>query len=897
MKISLLVIGLGVTCAALAPAGITRKVHYALGEGGSMSASLLPQDSGGGASHFTVLAAATQAEVVSSGVKAPGSTAFLKVTAGGWSAPNLWNDLPVDNFAFGIFANAAEIPSSPRDLLTLGNTDGALKLSLDTRGWSASIQNVNWIGPAGGVTNSFVSSQWAHLAVIRRNGVSTFYLNGLPQGSWGGVPVHGTGLLCQAPGGNSFFQGSIDQARVVTFDGESDDAEVLAALWGAPTLPAQYKQMFTTVAGRRYIATFTLSPAAGVSQISQTAIEISGSGLLVKQTLPTALPVGSTRAPFRIAFSADSTQSTVGFTFNSQTSPEIIDLQLVEAIEPIPSTSPRASQQAQIDRRYGMFIHYGMSTFANQEWTVGLPVSYYAPTNLNVDQWVKGARDAGMRHIILTAKHHEGFCLWDSPWTNYDVGSAAVKTDVVAAAAAACAKYGIRLGIYYSLWDRNFTGYNDDAAYSQYMLRQLAELLGNYGPICELWLDGGGNKSEHRWPNSELYDLMRRLQPECLVSTNWGSYHPGQMSYFPSDFRTADPYMPRFPDSKIYSHAGGNYYMPYESTVTLSAADFWFYNTNDPGPKPLNKLADFYYTATAQNNILILNASPDRRGLIRDVDLDQLYRLRDLLGIRIGMPLPKQVTGTHIGTASSTWNNEISNYGPQRALDGNSATRWASGPSGATTASFEINFGGNREFDRVLIDEYDDYGGTRIRRFELQAWNGSAWATFHYGALAGRHRLIDVPLQMTSKLRLQIAESTDAVTLNEFQAYDSKHAFGTWRDQNFSNANTQPAAEMEADPDRDQLPNRLEFILGSNPNVRNNLPAPRKVSDKLELVLPWNPNASSAFGSVSYSVDLVNWFDATSPVHPGVGAMNSATGNRSWQIDPQQHPKWFYKFK
>lgn len=161
----------------------------------------------------------------------------------------------------------------------------------------------------------------------------------------------------------------------------------------------------------------------------------------------------------------------------------------------LPSTKPNAAQQAMIKRGYGMFIHFGINTFADTEWSDGtLPVEIYKPLQLDPDQWVRIAMEAGFRYVLLTVKHHDGFCLWDSPLTNYDVAGSPMKTDVVKAVSDACKKYGIQFTIYYSLWDRHEPSYKngDPQVYVNYMLKQLTELFTNYGPICELWLDGAG---------------------------------------------------------------------------------------------------------------------------------------------------------------------------------------------------------------------------------------------------------------------------------------------------------------------------------------------------------------------------------------------------------------------
>ena len=132
-------------------------------------------------------------------------------------------------------------------------------------------------------------------------------------------------------------------------------------------------------------------------------------------------------------------------------------------IEQIPSTVPNEYQSAQIERKFGMFIHFGINTFNNTEWSNGkLPVDSYQPSAIDADQWVRTAYEAGMNYVVLITKHHDGFCLWDTDTTEYSVNYSPVKTDVVKAVSEACKKYGVKLGLYYSLWDRHEKCYSDD---------------------------------------------------------------------------------------------------------------------------------------------------------------------------------------------------------------------------------------------------------------------------------------------------------------------------------------------------------------------------------------------------------------------------------------------------
>ena len=259
-----------------------------------------------------------------------------------------------------------------------------------------------------------------------------------------------------------------------------------------------------------------------------------------------------------------------------------------------------------------------------------------------------------MKYVILIAKHHDGFCLWDSKYTEYDVASSGNKTNVVEAVAKACKKYDIGLGLYYSLWDRKVNGdvkdQTQDAAYNEYMIKQLKELITiaqKHTNIVEFWFDGGWEKQNYRWPVMDIYQTIKSKEPECQIGINWSIGSPENVDahpvlpenqkvgypirYFPSDFRLGDPYLPTDNDPKIFTHDGKDYYMPWESTVCIS--ERWFYNTNDKKFKSIDELERLYKQCTKNDNILILNCPPDREGRIRAEDIRILKELRTRLGI------------------------------------------------------------------------------------------------------------------------------------------------------------------------------------------------------------------------------------------------------------------------
>lgn len=331
-------------------------------------------------------------------------------------------------------------------------------------------------------------------------------------------------------------------------------------------------------------------------------------------------------------------------------------------IEPVPAAAPSAAQRAQIARKYGMFCHFGINTYAGKEWTDGkVSPSVYAPPEdieKKADEWVRFARDAGMRYFLCITKHHDGFCMWDSKVTDYDVGNPKVKvrTDIVKAVSQACKKYGIAFAVYYSSWDRHDPSYKDPAKYRDFMKAQLTELLTNYGPVCEVWFDGSWLQPAEKWYQPEIYDHIKRLQPDCQVTMNWTIGLPGKpdsndvkperqqkgypIRYWPCDFRIADPFLPRPDDPKLFSHGDKLYYMPFEATVTVSKKNQWFGFDGDHGAKSVEELEKVFFRATANDNLLVLNIPPDKNGDLIPSQVRAVTDLAKRLNLGPGKPFP-----------------------------------------------------------------------------------------------------------------------------------------------------------------------------------------------------------------------------------------------------------------
>lgn len=324
-------------------------------------------------------------------------------------------------------------------------------------------------------------------------------------------------------------------------------------------------------------------------------------------------------------------------------------------IEPVPSDNPSAVQRAQIDRRYGFFCHFGINTYADKEWTDGtvLPQVYAPPANIaeKADEWVRFAKEAGMTYFLCITKHHDGFCLWDSKHTDYDVGNAGVtvKTDVVKAISEACKKYGIAFAVYYSTWDRHEKSFSEHKLYKEYVKNQLTELLTQYGPVAEIWFDGSWAKRSENWYLPEIYDHIKRLQPDCQVTNNWTIGLPDNpncgsdkappklqqngwpIQYWPSDFRIADPHLPRSDDPKQFSHQGKSYYMPFEATITVCAKNNWFGFGGDLGAKSVDQLEKMYRQCTANDNLLVFNVPPMKDGNLVPSQAEAIRKLAQRL--------------------------------------------------------------------------------------------------------------------------------------------------------------------------------------------------------------------------------------------------------------------------
>jgi alpha-L-fucosidase len=417
--------------------------------------------------------------------------------------------------------------------------------------------------------------------------------------------------------------------------------------------------------------------------------------------------------------------------------------------------------------KYGMFIHYGMSTFSGDYRTNKNSTSIvYAPTNLDVRQWIRTARQAGMKYAVLTAKHTLGHCLWDSEDYDYDVATSTNKTDVIAEFMRACRAESIKPGIYYCILDIHNEGGSElkwqaavQPQYEALIKRHLTELHTKYPGIFEQWIDIPHKLSpQQRW---DIYRLIKKLNPDCLVIMNAGFKDGAQISQgaWPTDLTDGEKTLP--PPSghnPVKFIDGKKYYVPMEVCDTVTPN--WFWHPTDK-PRSIRNLHYIYSKSLRRGANLLLNVSPDKTGRIPAEQVNALLELKKMIENPESFR-PSIVTAAKL-KASNVFQNQ-SHYGPQKAADNRWDTRWAT-DTGLKNAWLEIDLQKPGTFDSVVISE----GWDRIRKFQLQYKKENSWQTFFSGTLVGPDYERKFKAVTTRYVRLNIIESIDGPTLWEFQ--------------------------------------------------------------------------------------------------------------------------------
>jgi alpha-L-fucosidase len=451
---------------------------------------------------------------------------------------------------------------------------------------------------------------------------------------------------------------------------------------------------------------------------------------------------------------------------------------------------PSPNQLAWQEMEFIAFVHFGMNTFTDREWGEGTESpSLFNPTDFDARQWARVLKEAGLKMLIVTAKHHDGFCLWPSQCTEHSVRSSPWrqgKGDVVREVAEACREAGLKFGIYLSPWDRHEPTYGDSPAYNEHFRSQLRELLTNYGEVGEVWFDGAygegpnGKRQEYDWPS--YYRVVRECQPKAVifgmgpdlrwVGTETGYGRETEWSVVPMEIRepmikpapslddlfipgdmTADDLGSR---GKI---AGARALAWYPAETDVSIRPGWFYHASqDEEVKTPEKLMDIYFSSVGRNGVLLLNVPPDKRGHIHENDIKSLMDMRRILDTTFQTNL---VSGARVEAS-----NENEDHPARSILDEDKGTYWTTA-GGVESAVLEFALPEKQTFDLAMLQE-NICVGQRVEEFSLESWNGKGWVLFVQGTTIGYKRLLRFPETTTDKVRLTIIKCRTSPTLSAF---------------------------------------------------------------------------------------------------------------------------------
>lgn len=452
---------------------------------------------------------------------------------------------------------------------------------------------------------------------------------------------------------------------------------------------------------------------------------------------------------------------------------------------------PTASQIAYQQMEMVGFVHFTVNTFTDKEWGYGdEDPQVFNPTQLDAEQWAKTAKEGGLKELILTAKHHDGFCLWPSQYTEHSIKNSPYKNgkgDIVKEFVDACHKYGLKVGLYLSPWDRNSKVYGTPE-YITYYRNQLTELLSNYGEINEIWFDGanggdgyyGGAREERKidrktyydWPNT--FELVRKLQPNIKIFSDagpdihWiGNENGFAGSTFWSPIQTDS--LTIGGGNAAYLNVGdpkGNKWIVGQCDVSIRPG--WFYHqSQDTLVKTPKELVTIYNKSVGRNAVLLINLPPDQQGLIHPTDVANLKELHQYLQKTYGNDLAQNASIT----ASNTREN-AEYFAPSNLLDTIPTNYWAV-DNGLQSADLVVDFGKPTTFNTVMLQEPIRFG-QRIAKFEVQIPEGEAWTTIAEGTTMGYKKLVPIPEQHTDKVKIRILESLDTPALSHIGVYQAE---------------------------------------------------------------------------------------------------------------------------
>jgi len=437
-----------------------------------------------------------------------------------------------------------------------------------------------------------------------------------------------------------------------------------------------------------------------------------------------------------------------------------------------------ALQQKFLDLRFGMFIHFNMATFQDREWgDPSSPAELFNPTALDTDQWAAAAKSAHMTWGCLTTKHHDGFCIWPTATRSASVRQTQHKIDVVRAYVDSFRKAGLRVALYYSILSKrdDIRHFNITRDKIQLVKDQLTELFTNYGAIDALIIDGWdapwSRITYEEMPFSEIYQHIKALQPDCLVSDLNASQFPSGGLYY-SDLKAFE----QNAGQKVPQQSD----IPAFSCVTIT--DQWFWKQSDISGhlKPTGTVVDEWLVPLNRRHCnLILNAPPTREGRLAP---NVVSRLEEI-GRAWQHPGPAEKIGEHIVITTSNLATgkpiHASSYpdtvGPDQANDGDFRSSWNL-DEGLTSGWLEVDLGKQQSFNVLVlvepIGQWDDYKESRIKSYRFERWNGSGWTILAEGGVPASVAMHRIPRISATRVRLTIEARHDAPHIAEIGIYE-----------------------------------------------------------------------------------------------------------------------------
>lgn len=421
---------------------------------------------------------------------------------------------------------------------------------------------------------------------------------------------------------------------------------------------------------------------------------------------------------------------------------------------------PSERQLAWHQMKYYAFIHFGPNTFTDVEWGHGTEnPKVFLPTALDCRQWARTIREAGMEGVVITAKHHDGFCLWPSKYSTHTVRESNWRNgqgDLLRELSDACREYGIKFGVYVSPWDRNHPQYGTPA-YNEVYKKTLEEVLTQYGPVFEVWFDGAngegpnGKKQVYDFPG--FAEVVRKHQPQAVIFSDGGpdirwvgneSGYAAETNWCTVKKNFFYPGIPDVNDQLQRGHEDGEVWCPTE--VNTSIRPGWFYHpAEDTAVKPLSRLIDNYFCSVGMNGNFLLNLPVDRRGLIHENDAQRLRELKQFLDAAFTKNLAQNAQAAAANTRGKK-------FAAAKAVDNRPDTYWAT-EDAVRDAFLELDLRAPKIFNTLLLQEYLPLG-QRIQSFRIETLKGDVWREIGRGTTIGNRRIVRLPTVTAQKIRI-----------------------------------------------------------------------------------------------------------------------------------------------